>query len=640
LIETPLQVLQRYWGYDSFRPLQEDIIQSVLEGRDTLALMPTGGGKSICFQVPALAQEGICIVVSPLIALMKDQVQQLQARQIPAVAVYSGMNYREIDRLLDNCVYGKVKFLYLSPERLTTELARERIRQMQVNLIAVDEAHCVSQWGYDFRPPYLEIPKIREVVPDAPTLAVTATATPEVVRDIQDKLAFGESQSGKRKTAVFQKSFERDNLTYVVRQTEGKPEKLVEILQKVPGSSVVYARSRKGTKDIAGYLRRYRIPADYYHAGLDMPTRSKKQEEWIRGDTRVMVATNAFGMGIDKSNVRTVVHMELPDSLEAYFQEAGRAGRDGEKAFAVLLYNPQDKSRLQRQFELANPELDEVRRVYRALGSYLQLAVGAGAHQSYDFDLIEFCQRYDLPPVPAFNALSVLEKEGLILITEAVFNPASMKIMLSKDDLYDYQLKHPNLDKVLKVILRSYQGAFSQYIHLREGKLANFLNTSREKLQQALELMHRDKVVDYRPQKEKPQLIFLHDRLDADHLEFDVQRYHFLKNRHLERMQAAIRYAEDPTCRSQQLLLYFGQDNPPVCGQCDVCLTNKKQSLSQDELTRFRKKIGMILQRESLTLEEVLASFSYKQRPQVLETLQFLMEEGIVEEISGKYVLK
>ncbi len=602
--------------------------------------MPTGGGKSICFQVPALAQEGICIVVSPLIALMKDQVQQLQARQIPAVAVYSGMNYREIDRLLDNCVYGKVKFLYLSPERLTTELARERIRQMQVNLIAVDEAHCVSQWGYDFRPPYLEIPNIREVIPDAPTLAVTATATPEVVRDIQDKLAFGESQTGNRETAVFQKSFERDNLTYVVRQTEGKPEKLVEILQKVPGSSVVYARSRKGTKDIAGYLRRYRIPADYYHAGLDMPTRSKKQEEWIRGDTRVMVATNAFGMGIDKSNVRTVVHMELPDSLEAYFQEAGRAGRDGEKAFAVLLYNPQDKSRLQRQFELAYPELDEVRRVYRALGSYLQLAVGAGAHESYDFDLIEFCQRYELSPVPTFNALSVLEKEGLILITEAVFNPASMKIMLSKDELYDYQLKHPNLDKVLKVILRSYQGAFSQYIHLREGKLANFLNTSRDKLQQALELMHRDKVVDYRPQKEKPQLIFLHDRLDADHLEFDVQRYHFLKNRHLERMQAAIRYAEETTCRSQQLLLYFGQDNPPVCGQCDVCLANQKQSISRDELARFRKKIRMILQRESLTLEEILASFSHKQRPQVLETLQFLMEERIIEEISGKYVFK
>lgn len=585
--------------------------------------MPTGGGKSICFQVPALAQEGICIVVSPLIALMKDQVEQLQARQIPAVAVYSGMHHREIDRLLDNCIYGKVKFLYLSPERLTTDLARERIRQMHVNLLAIDEAHCVSQWGYDFRPPYLRIPEVRDVVPKAPMLALTATATPEVVEDIQEKLGF-------RQKKVFRKSFARDNLTYAVRQTEGKPEKLVEILQKVPGSSVIYARNRRGTKDMATYLQRYGIVADYYHAGLDMQTRSHKQDRWVQGQTRVMVATNAFGMGIDKPDVRTVIHLELPDSLEAYFQEAGRAGRDGGRSYAVLLYHPQDKRKLRRQFDLAYPEMTEIQRVYRALGSYYQLAVGAGAHQSFDFDLVRFAETYQLKPVVAFHCLQVLEKAGWIMLTEAVFTPASLKITLNKEELYDYQLRHPRLDRIIKTILRSYQGAFSHYIHIREGKLANFLGIQIAELQKALHLMKKDGVLDYQPQTEKPQLIFLRDRVDAGQLTLDQQRYHFLKNRQLERIQAAIRYAEDKVCRSQQLLLYFGEPDPPTCGRCDVCLAREKEALQADDLERFRQKIGLLLQRESLTLQEVLDAFSYRQRPLVLETLEFLTEEGII----------
>lgn len=632
LIESPLQVLQRYWGYKSFRLLQEDIIHSVLEGNDTLALMPTGGGKSVCFQVPALAQEGICIVVSPLIALMKDQVQQLQARNIPAVAIYSGMHRGEIDRLFDNCIYGKVKFLYLSPERLTTELARERIRKMNVNLLAVDEAHCVSQWGYDFRPPYLQIPDIRDVVPDAPLLALTATATPEVVDDIQEKLGF-------RQKKVFRKSFGRDNLTYVVRQTEGKPEKLVEILTKVAGSSVVYARNRRGTKEIATYLRRHGIKADYYHAGLDMQSRSDKQDRWVQGYTRVMVATNAFGMGIDKPDVRSVVHLEIPDSLEAYFQEAGRAGRDGQPAYAVLLYHPQDKVKLKRQFEQAYPEMKQLRQTYRALGSFFQLALGSGENQSFDFDIIRFCETFQLQPVPTFNCLKMLEREGWLMLTEAVFTPGSMKIRISKEELYDYQLKHPKLDKVIKTILRSYQGAFSHYIHLREGKLANFLNTTIDDLQRSLELMSKDEVIDYHPQKEKPQLIFLRGRVDADHLHIDQQRYTFLKNRQLERIQSAIRYAEDQTCRSQQLLLYFGEEYPPLCERCDVCLVRKQKPLTSDGLQRYRKKIELLLEREQLTLKELLSSFSVKHHPFVLETLEFLMQEGTIGQDGDKLVL-
>jgi len=632
LIDSPLKILKNYWGYESFRPLQEDIIHSVLEGNDTLALLPTGGGKSVCFQVPALAQEGICIVVSPLIALMKDQVQQLQARNIPAVAVYSGMHPQEIDRLLDNCIYGKVKFLYLSPERLTTPLARERIRKMKVNLLAIDEAHCVSQWGYDFRPPYLQIPDIRDVVPEAPMIALTATATVEVVEDIQDKLGF-------RQKKVFRKSFERDNLTYVVRQTEGKPEKLVEILTNVAGSSVVYARNRRGTKEIANYLRRHGIKADYYHAGLDMPTRSEKQDQWVQGQTRVMVATNAFGMGIDKPDVRSVVHMELPDSLEAYFQEAGRAGRDEQPAYAVLLYHPQDKVKLKRQFEQAYPEMKQLRQTYRALGSFFQLAVGSGENQSFDFDIIRFCETFQLQPVPTFNCLKVLEKEGWLMLTDAVFTPGSMKIKISKEELYDYQLKHPRLDKVIKTILRSYQGAFSNYIHLREGKLANFLHTTTDDLQRSLDLMHKDDVIDYQPQKEKPQLIFLRARVDADHLHIDQQRYAFLKNRQLERIQSSIRYAEEEACRSQQLLLYFGEANPPLCERCDVCLARKKKVLTSADLKRYRQKIEFLLQREQLTLKELLASFSYKHQPYVLEVLEFLTEEGVIVQDGERLVL-
>jgi len=623
LPEQPIDILRRYWGYEQFRPLQEEIIRSLLDGRDTLALMPTGGGKSICFQVPALLREGICIVVSPLIALMKDQVQQLQRRNIPAVAVHSGMPYREIDRLIDNCVYGNIKFLYLSPERLRTDLARERIGRMNVSFIAVDEAHCVSQWGYDFRPAYLEIAQIREWLPKPPLAALTATATPQVVIDIQDKLSF-------RHPHVLQKSFYRSNLSYSVLYEEGKEAKLVDILRKVPGTGIVYARNRRRTVELAQLLRRQGIRADYYHAGLDPQERSQKQEQWITGQSRIMVSTNAFGMGIDKADVRTVVHMELPDSLEAYFQEAGRAGRDGKKAYAVLLYHENDRRQLRRRFERSYPDMQIVRRVYRALGSFYQLATGAGKGRSYDFDIIVFSQTYRLEVVDTFHALRLLEQAGWISLTDAVFQPASLRIKVTKDELYDYQLRHPKLDRVLKAVLRTYQGAFSHYLHIRESQLANSLKISREELRSAFEKLAQDHIIDYAPQKERPQLIFLQERVQADNLTIDHELFEFRKKRHRERIEAAIGYAETITCRSRQLLAYFGENTSEACGICDVCTGRNIAVLQREDLKKLEPKIRLLLIRDQLTLEETLESFSPKWRERVLQALEYLIDEGFI----------
>ncbi|HQU58918.1 MAG: RecQ family ATP-dependent DNA helicase [Phaeodactylibacter sp.] len=628
-MKQPIEILQQYWGFDRFRPLQEEIIQSVLDKRDTLALLPTGGGKSICYQVPALCQEGICIVVSPLIALMKDQVENLQKRQAPAAAIYSGMAYRDIDRILDNCVYGNIKLLYLSPERLTTELAKVRISKMKVNLLAVDEAHCISQWGYDFRPPYLRIAETRELIPDVPILALTATATPEVVTDIQEKLSF-------RQQHVFRQSFERKNLAYAVLQEEGKAQKLIDILQRVKGSGIVYARNRRGTKDLASLLQRNGISADFYHAGLESEERSRKQDEWIAGKRRIMVSTNAFGMGIDKPDVRVVVHLELPNSLEAYFQEAGRAGRDEQKAYAVLLYNESDRRNLEYQFEQSFPELEEVRRTYRALGSYFQLAIGAGESQSFDFDIVQFAQTYQLNMVRTFHCLKLLEQAGWIVLTESVFIPSSLLILVDKDTLYDYQLRHPKMDKLLKAILRTYQGAFSHPIHLREGQLAKFLKISLIELRKALEKLQQDQIIDYQPQKDTPQIIFVKERVDADNLQLDRKLYEFRKQGQHERIRRAISYAETPVCRSRQLLQYFGESDAPKCGICDVCTGRTQSEVSTSDFERYKDKIQLLLKREPLSLEQIVESFAPKRQEQVLKTLEYLLDEGFLEQQGEK----
>lgn len=624
--KQPIDVLQKYWGYDSFRPVQEEIIQSVLVGNDTLALLPTGGGKSICFQVPALCREGLCLVISPLIALMKDQVDNLRKRGISAVAIHSGMSYPEIDRVFDNCAYGDVKILYLSPERLHTELFKERLKKMPVSMIAVDEAHCISQWGYDFRPAYLEIAKIREDLPDVPIIALTATATPEVCEDIQDKLAFKNGQ-------VYQKSFARENLAYVVRSTEAKPEELVNILKKVRGSAVVYVRNRRLTKELSQLLYRKGIRADYYHAGLEIEQRNQKQKAWLENNIRVIVSTNAFGMGIDKPDVRLVIHWELPDSLEGYFQEAGRAGRDGQKAFAVLLYHPGDAQKLKKQFEISYPDLKEVRRVYRALGSYYQIAVGAGFGERFDFNLIDFSKTYQFEPIIAFNCLKILEKEGWIILSDAVYNPAALKVLVNQDQLYDFMLKHPKLDKILKVILRTYQGAFNQHIHIREQSLADFLRVDRSELQKSLQLLHKEEIIDYRPQKEEPQLWFINGRMDATTLAFDHNAYRFRKKQQINRIEKAIAYAETAACRSALLLSYFGETDAEHCGHCDFCLAQKKEEkLQPGDFQRYRNKLELVLLREALPLEDILASFAQKKQAIVLQTLEFLLEEGQVKQ--------
>ncbi len=623
----PLKILEQYWGYSSFRPPQDQIIESVLAKKDTLALMPTGGGKSICYQVPALCQEGICIVVSPLIALMKDQVYQLKKLGIAAAAIYSGMHYKEIDRIFDNCIYGNTKLLYLSPERLMTDLASARIAKMKVNLFAVDEAHCISQWGYDFRSPYLQIAAVRELHPEVPVLALTATATPEVELDIQEKLAF-------KAENVFKVSFARNNLVYVVLHEEAKENKLLEMVKKVKGSGVVYVRNRRKTKELALMLQKNGIPADFYHAGLDNEERSLKQEAWLNDKIRIIVSTNAFGMGIDKPNVRLVVHIDLPDSLEAYFQEAGRAGRDGEKAYAVLLYNSTDKYRLEKDYERSFPSMMTIRQVYRALGSYFQLAIGGGRGKSYDFDIVDFTKKFALNIVETFNVLKTLEKEGWLVLTEAVFVPSQFQIIVSKDQLYDYQLRHSSLDKVLKVLLRNTQGAFQGYVKIREKQLAGALKIELTTLVQSLQKMHNDKIIEYLPRRDKPQLLFLQQRLPAEDLAIDQKSYGFRKQRHYHRIRSAIKYAEDLQCRQQQLLAYFDEKNAPQCGTCDVCLERNKSDVSHDEMSSYKQKIQSLLQKEKLTLTLLIDSFTPKRRKKVLKVVEYLMDEGVIEKES------
>lgn len=624
-MKDPLKILQHYWGYPEFRPLQAEIVDAILKGKDTLALLPTGGGKSICFQVPALASEGVCLVVSPLIALMKDQVQQLQQRGIKAEAIYSGLTHADIDRIVDNAVYSHLQLLYLSPERLQSDIIKERLPKMPLRMIAVDEAHCISQWGYDFRPAYLEIAAVRELVPDVPIIALTATATPEVATDIQEKLLFRKDKE------VFQKSFVRENLAYVVRQAEGKIAQLVNILENVKGSSVVYVRSRRRCKEIAVELVRRKIAASYYHAGLEMEERSTRQEAWIDGRIRVMVSTNAFGMGIDKADVRSVVHIDIPDSLEAYFQEAGRGGRDGEKAYAVLLYSRDDKDRLLRNYELSFPPLEEIRRVYRALGSYLQLATGAGIGRSYDFDLAQFAQTYQLDAVVVHHCLKVLEQNSWLMVSDAVYVPAYLQVIVNKDVLYDYQLKHKKLDRILKIILRTYQGAFNHPVKLKEPQLAKFLKISTSQLRQGLQRMHTAGIVRYRPAKDSPQITLLRDRVAAEHLSIDLPAYRIRKERHLTRVKAAIRYAERDICRSQQLVRYFGEKGSQPCGQCDVCLSRKKEGLSISEHQQLAKRIEDLLAQESISLDELVDRFANVREEDVLTSLSYLVDEGFIE---------
>ncbi|MFD1768380.1 RecQ family ATP-dependent DNA helicase [Sphingobacterium suaedae] len=572
-----LTILKQYWGYDTFRPLQEEVINSVLDGRDTLALLPTGGGKSICFQVPSLLQAGICIVISPLVALMKDQVENLRKKGIESVAIFSGMSPREVDIALDNCIYGRIKFLYLAPERLYSDLVRERLRYMKVNLFAIDEAHCISQWGYDFRPPYLQLAKLRELHPSVPFLALTATATPEVVEDIQDKLGFVDRQ-------VFRMSFRRENLAYMALKEEDKMGRMLRMIHKLGGSGVVYVRNRRETQEVAQYLVNHGVSADFYHAGLDNQTRSQKQDAWMDNRIRVIVATNAFGMGIDKSDVRFVLHLDLPDSLEAYYQEAGRAGRDGKKAFPVLMYQQSDRDKLWENFEASFPEISYIQQVYHHLGNYYQIAYGAGKGVSFDFDIVDFCKRYQLDILPSMSALKFLERDGWLTVSEAVFIPSRFKFEISYQELYKFQVQAAKYDPLIKLILRHYGGVFDYYVPLNEFEFAKKLKTSYTAVTELLLGLQKLQVASYLPKTDAPQLEFLQPRVDYKNLFIDAPFRAERKRVKETQIKAIYAYLDTKRCRSIALQAYFGEDEQTACGACDLCLLRQHQEKLEEKL--------------------------------------------------------
>lgn len=621
MINEIRKVLLKYWGYHSFRPLQEDIILSILEGKDTLALLPTGGGKSICFQVPALYKEGICIVITPLIALMKDQVNNLKNKQIKAAAIYSGMHKNEIDIALDNAIYGDLKFLYVSPERLESELFRERLEQMNVSLLAVDEAHCISQWGYDFRPPYLKIAEARQLIPGVPVLALTATATPVVVEDIQQKLEF-------RDKNVFQKSFSRSNLAYMVRKSEDKFGKMIRMINKHPGTGIIYVRNRRRTKEVAEYLSRQNIKADFYHAGLDPATRERKQDEWIHEKTKVMVSTNAFGMGIDKPNVRFVVHLDLPDSLEAYFQEAGRAGRDEQESVALMIFDDSDVSNSRRNFENSFPPRETIKSVYQALGNYFQLAEGSGKDLSFDFDLHSFCETYRLSPVIVYSSIKFLEKEGYILMNESFHSPSKLFIPLNHEDLYRFQVENPKFDPFIKLILRLYPGLFSEYVRVNENEIALKGDIKKELALKYLNTLTKYGIMSYLPSRSKPQIVFLKERLDIRNLLLSSVNYEERKTEASKRMEAVINFASETTeCRSRMLLSYFGEDESQRCGKCDVCLNRNKMNINDLEFNSIEEKIGKLVRRAPQSIQEITFELDDFAEEIVIEVVRW-MEEG------------
>ncbi|MBA3647655.1 MAG: RecQ family ATP-dependent DNA helicase [Chitinophagales bacterium] len=614
------ELLKKYWGFSEFRALQEDIITSVLEGNDTLALMPTGGGKSLCFQIPGLYKEGICIVVSPLIALMKDQVANLHKKNIKAIAVYSGMSSGEIDVALDNCIYGRYKFLYCSPERLTTEIFRVRSSKMNINLIAVDEAHCISQWGYDFRPPYLKIDEFRKTLPPVPVIALTATATPAVMEDIIGKLEFTRKK-------VFRKSFERKNLSYSVLFEENKNDRLVKMLNKVKGSAIVYVRNRRKTKEIAEFLRKKNIAADYYHAGLEYEQRSMRQESWMKGNTRVIVCTNAFGMGIDKPDVRLVTHMDVPDDIESYFQEAGRGGRDGNKSFGVLLYSNSDIINLTDRLEHGLPTVEMLRTIYQALANYYQIAIGAGENVSFDFEISPFCKSYRINPLETLQSLKILEQEGYISVTDAVYIPSRLMITVDKETLYKFEVENKKYELLLRTLLRAYSGIFEEFININEHEIARFTESKWEHVITHLKELQHFHLLQYQPTKNAPQLLFLQARADSHVMKFDYTALKKRHNSHSFRLTAMKQYVTTACkCRSQMLLSYFGEKGAPRCGICDVCLKRNQFGLTDFEFEEITLQIKKMLSLKPCTIQELVNNNIKVKEQKTLKTIQWLLD--------------
>ncbi len=562
-------ILKKYWGYDSFRSIQRDIIESIGSGHDTLGLMPTGGGKSITFQVPALAAEGVCIIITPLIALMKDQVQNLRSRGIKASAIYSGMSHEQIIVTLENAIFGGVKLLYLSPERLSSDLFRQKLRHMNVSFICVDEAHCISQWGYDFRPSYLQIADIRKDMPNVPVLALTATATPEVVDDIQKRLGFKQEN-------VFRMSFKRENLAYVVRPTINKEQQMVHILEHVKGSAIVYVRSRKHTKEYADLLCKAGILATSFHAGLENKVKDQRQHQWQTNQIRVMVATNAFGMGIDKPDVRVVIHMDCPDSLEAYFQEAGRAGRDGQKAYAVLLYDASDKTKLKKRIADTFPEKDYVRAIYDQLAYFYQIGVGSGYNTTFEFPIDRFCRTFKRFPIPTISALQILTRAGYIDYREEDDTQARVMFIIGRDELYRLNGNGAQEDAVITALLRNYTGLFQDYGYIDESLIAEQCALTKPLVYMTLRSLTQKRILNYIPQKHIPFIRYTQRRELSEHIVIGPEIYDNLKERYIERINKMLEYAtSDLICRSRLLLKYFGETQSKDCGVCDVCLKER-----------------------------------------------------------------
>lgn len=618
-MEKFTQILTRFWGYSHFRPSQEDIIRSVYEGRDTLGLMPTGGGKSLTFQVPAMAMEGTCIVITPLIALMKDQVENLKRREINAISIHSGMSREEIDIALDNCIYGEVKFLYLSPERLETDIFKARIEKMNINIIAIDESHCVSQWGYDFRPSYLKIARLRDLLPKVPVLALTATATPKVVEDIMERLEFREKN-------VFRKSFERKNLVYDVEVCEDKVQRIIRTIRENPGTGVIYARNRKKTRELAILLQKEGISADYYHAGLTHAERNRKQEEWQKDKTKVIISTNAFGMGIDKPDVRFVIHVDLPDSPEAYYQEAGRAGRDEKPAKAILLYNESDRRTVDQRILISFPDLSLIREVYNALGNYFQIPVGAGKGQSYDFILSEFISKFKFNALVAHNSLKVLQREGYIELSEEINNASRVHFAVQRDDLYKFQIANEALDGFIKLLLRSYSGMFSSFVPIDEILLAKRSGVSFDVIYKYLLKLSSAGIIQYIPRKKNPVIYFSEERLDLKNLYFSAETYKFLKERFIERANEMLLYASGQNkCRSQFLLSYFGEKNATRCGQCDVCRKRNELDMSAYEFDIILDELKAKLTDKHLSMDEIMEGLQFPEE-KVMKVFRWLNE--------------
>lgn len=621
---TYRDILKQYWGYDDFRGIQSEIIESIGSGHDTLGLMPTGGGKSITFQVPALSKAGLCLVITPLIALMKDQVRNLRERGIKALAVYSGMTREEIVVALENCIFGDYKFLYISPERLDTEIFRTKLRSMKVSMITVDESHCISQWGYDFRPAYLKIADIRTLLPGVPVLALTATATPEVIKDIQLRLAF------RPDSRVFRMSFERKNLAYIVRRTENKTDELLHILRSVGGSAIVYTRNRKRTREVAELLTDKGITATFYHAGLNNEVKDQRQKNWISGETRVMVATNAFGMGIDKPDVRIVIHIDMPDSPEAYFQEAGRAGRDGLKAYAVLLYAKLDKVTLHKRIADTFPDKDYIRKVYEDLQFYFQMAMGDGRGCTFAFDLDEFCRRFKHFPVQADSALKILTRAGYLEYTDEQDNASRLIFTLRRDELYKLEQNDADTEKLIKVILRSYTGVFTDYAYINEETLAVRSGIPRQRIYELLLMLTRRRILHYIPHKKTPYIIYTRERQEKNRLIFTREVYEDRKESYATRIKTMADYAvSDDKCRSRMLLRYFGEKNEHNCGVCDVCLKVHPSGIRQGEFEDMERHVQQLLQEKPLPVVELVERIEGN-REKAEKILDYLMAEESV----------